>query len=524
MQLNLMDMEKFVKVNPTMIKEVTNPVFLDRNRVPTYDGLLSTEIFGNNTKERSRRFGFIQLGGYYLQPIVYKNIKRLDRRIDGIISGKIKVIIQKDGTLVEDENGHTGIDFLYKNWEKIKYKKNDSSIRNERIELFDNHKKSELFTNVWIVCPAMYRDVNLQDIDTKKIGVDTVNNLYSRLIRLTAMLHQDSSFTPIMHNTKFMIQSTLVEIYDYFKNMIEKKTGVVRKSLLGKSVDYGARLVITSPNYNFNSYKDVDIDFHHAGVPLANCCSLFTPFILGWVRNFLQRELEFIGQKYPIANEKLNRNKAEFKPLKDPMSYYNDEQIRKMMDTFIYSYSGRFNKILIPSENMDKDPYYMAFDGKKPGEEEKISRYLTLTDLFFLAASNVCADKHIYITRYPMTDYMGTFPIGINVLSTHQTMPMEVKGKLYKRYPIVDLSLKPTEVASQFIDTLRFQNVYLASLNGDYDGDQVTAKGVFSQTANLEAHRILHSKVNILGMAGQGIRKTTNETIQTLYSMTKYEK
>ena len=58
----------------------------------------------------------------------------------------------------------------------------------------------------------------------------------------------------------------------------------------------------------------------------------------------------------------------------------------------------------------------------------------------------------------------------------------------------------------------------------DYDGDQVTCKGVFSQQANLEAEKIMKSKVNVIGIAGQGIRTTTNETIQTLYSMTKYEK
>lgn len=466
MQLNLMDIEKFVNVNPTMIGEVTNPIFLDRNKAPTYDGLLSTEIFGNTTKERARKFGFISLGGYYFQPIIFKNIKRLDRRIEGICAGKIKVIIQKDGTMVEDENGQTGLDFLYKNWEKIHYKKNESSEHNDRVDVLENHKKSEIFTNVWIVCPAMYRDINMQDVDTRKIGADTINGSYSRLIRLSSMLKQDSSFTPMMNNTKYMIQLTLVEIYDYFKNLIEKKNGMIRKSLLGKNVDYGARLVITAPNYNSNSYKDTEVDFYHAGVPLANCCSLFTPFILGWVRNFLQNELELFGVKYRIDDEK--HNTTRLRPLKDPMSYYNDETIRKMMETFIFSYSGRFQRIELPHENMDKEKVYLTFAANNPSVDEKLTtRHLTLTDLFFLAAYNVCKDKHVYITRYPMTDIMGTFPIKINVLSTVETIPVEYNGELIKKYPKIDLSLTPNEVASQFVDTLRFQNVFLKAMNGD---------------------------------------------------------
>lgn len=55
------------------------------------------------------------------------------------------------------------------------------------------------------------------------------------------------------------------------------------------------------------------------------------------------------------------------------------------------------------------------------------------------------------------------------------------------------------------------------------DGDQVTAKGVFSQQANLEAEKIMKSKVNVIGLAGNGIRITKNETVQTLYTMTKFE-
>lgn len=485
MQLNLMDMQKFVKVNPTMIGKVTNPIFLDRNRTPTYDGLLSTEIFGNTTKERSRKFGYIALGGYYFQPIVYKNIRRLDRRIDGIVSGKVRYRIDGHGQLVQDdEKGQTGIDFIYRNWEKIKFKTNESEIHNERVELLKKHSKSELFTNVWIVCPAMYRDINMQDVDTKKIGVDTVNNLYSRLLRMVSMLQQDSSFTPVMNNTRYMIQMTLIEIYDYFKNLIQKKYGIVRRALLGKTVDYGARSVITSPNYNVNSYKDSEVDFFHAGIPLAQCCSLFTPFILGWVRNFFQRELEFIGQKYTQLMRTKSGTAVKFKPLKDPMSYYNDEMIRKIFEHFIYSYSGRFDKILVPTEDMEKHPQYLYLlgtefdqhidDGRATTDPEVTKtgtskRAMTLTDLFYLAAVDVCADKHVYITRYPLTDYMGVFPIGIHVMSTYDTIPMTINGKFYKTYPKVDLKMSPTEVASQFVDTVRFQNIFLKAMNGDYE-------------------------------------------------------
>jgi hypothetical protein len=483
MQLSLADLEKLVKVNPTMIGEVTNPVMLDRGHTPTYDGLLSTEIFGNTTKERSSKFGFINLQGHYLQPIVFKNLRRIDRRIDGIISGRSKVRIEKDGTMVDDENGSCGINFIYRNWEKIKYKKNSSSIRNERVELFESHSRGELFTDVWLVSPALYRDINLQNIETGKMSVLELNAKYAKLLRLVNMLKTDSSFTPVMYNTQYQIQLCLVEIYDYFKEQIQKKNGIIRKSLLGKSIDYGSRLVITSPTYNIDTYKDTEIDFFHAGIPLSNCCSSFTPFILGWVRNFLQRELEFVANKYPIRQKD---GSLGFVPLKDPMAYYSEEMIKKMLDNFVFSYSGRFDKIRIPTEDMDDPkakPVYMVFTGKEltkamtgnkisDAEAEKIAghplRYMTLTDLFYMAAEEVCRDKHVYITRYPLTDYLGVFPIGIAVMSTINTCEMEYNGRVYKHYPIVKVDAPKSVVASSFVDTVRFQNVYLDVIGGDW--------------------------------------------------------
>ena len=55
------------------------------------------------------------------------------------------------------------------------------------------------------------------------------------------------------------------------------------------------------------------------------------------------------------------------------------------------------------------------------------------------------------------------------------------------------------------------------------DGDQVTLKGVYSQEANQEAEKLLMSKSHILNIYGQNMRRTTNEGVQTLYMLTKFE-
>ena len=60
-------------------------------------------------------------------------------------------------------------------------------------------------------------------------------------------------------------------------------------------------------------------------------------------------------------------------------------------------------------------------------------------------------------------------------------------------------------------------NTYL-----DYDGDQITMKGVFSQEANKEAEEILNAYTNILNINGNNTRTTSIEAVQTIFSMSMW--
>lgn len=54
-----------------------------------------------------------------------------------------------------------------------------------------------------------------------------------------------------------------------------------------------------------------------------------------------------------------------------------------------------------------------------------------------------------------------------------------------------------------------------------YDGDQVSARPIFSQEANKEAEEIINSKKILLSITGSNMRSTENEAIQCLYNLTK---
>ena len=520
MQIYLFNTKKLIDENN--LKPVTDPMLFIRGAIPSPNGLLSNEIFGMSVKERTRTFAYIDLHGHYLHPFIYKLLKRLNRNFEHIIHSSKKYVII-DGTIVEDEeNGETGIEFLYKNWEKLDFKKNDSLIRGERIDVITNYKKDELFTEYWLVIPAFYRDVNLQNMGKGKLSHNPINDIYSKLIRLTNLVSNgQATFDFTLAATKASIQECLVEIYDYLKGKVEKKTGLIRKNLLGKSIDYGARMVISAPTFHAETPEDMHVNIEYTGVPLAQCCSLFNPFIVAWVKNFFRRTFETSGGKIVT---KLPDGKLVQLETDSPETYFNDEYIKKRIDSFIRAHETRFDIIYVPvkdSVGLVPFTYTSRSFNKDENDMNAMNRPMTWCDLLYQAAVDVTADKMVSISRYPISDSFSFFNTKVHVVSTKETVPMTVGDHVYDTYPKIDLNTKKENISSLFIDTLVMSNLYLKGLGGDYDGDQVSIRGLFTQEANEQARNMLMSKNHYLNSNGVNMRESSNESIQTLYTLTK---
>lgn len=526
MKIDLIPIKKFIIVNN--LKEVTDPILFEKGAIPSPNGLLSNEIFGSTLEERKRNFAFIRLNGHFLDPLIYKLLKRTDNRFVSIVHGTKNFIINESGELIEDEEkGKTGLEFLYKNWEKINFKKNSSKIRAERIDVLNAFDKDTLFCEFWIVQPAFYRDVNLESKENGKMSHHEINDLYSKLIRLASVLNDSNNFDFIMNNTRSKIQDTLVDIYNLCKTKLEKKHGLIRKSLLSKNIDYGSRSVIATYNFDSETPEEMLVDFFHSGIPLEQVCSTFLPFITAWLKRFFQREIESMGAKYPV---RLKDGKMIYVNIENPELYFNEDYIKKKIDRFVFSPTHRFDKIELPvKDERVKGEVYLTFTGrfitdKEPELESPISkRPATWCDVLYQAAVDVTSDKMTWITRYPILDYFGTLTTEIRVLSTRKTVPMFVGNKVYKNYPSIDINLPKEKISTEFIDTIMLSNLYLAGLVGDYDGDQVTNRSVFTQEANLESKEIMKRKSNLLNIEGKNMRRTTNEAVQAIYTLTCFE-
>ena len=117
---------------------MTSPVyFIGEAQTPAPGGLFDPDIFGRTTEEKRALTGYVRLNKMYIEPIVYEAFfKRKYRAVDDIILGRKKFVI-KNGELIEDEdNGGTGLEWFYDNFDKIKLKNAEEHDDDKRIAIY----------------------------------------------------------------------------------------------------------------------------------------------------------------------------------------------------------------------------------------------------------------------------------------------------------------------------------------------------------------------------------------------------
>lgn len=561
LKTSILNIEKFIKVNPST-KEVTNPVFFN-GPTPTEDGLLSNEIFGITKAERSGIYGYIDLGGTFIHPLIYKTLCKLNGKIESIINGTEYFIINDKGELIPSDDGGTGIEWFKKNFNKIKFQKNNSSSRNKRIDFIEKCK-NEMWISKYIVIPAYYRDVDTRD---SGIGVGEINKLYSSLIMATKSLKETAGFGLTLSDvTKARVQNILVQIFDWFGNgttingqetpaNLPGKMGLIKRGLMYKTVDYSARLVMSAPDVSGESIDDLMVDMNHAALPLAAALCCFKPFIMFWLRRFFENR--FAGKlEYPI---KINDEETVMAPLIDYQIAFSDIELDKQIERFIHGYSNRFITVNLPIDREEfarkvknkelksasgklvdvNVPFGMSFMGYKLNNSEEfdktkkefsskdlLQRNITWCDLFYMAACDVTKDKMVLITRFPIDSYLNQYPSKVRIKSTVKTQPMVIQSnfddnmELYEWYPAIEAKDINSNTSPLFEDTLSICNGLIDAMGMDYDGDTAIVKPVYTIEANQECEKQANAKIQVLGMNGYSTRNVTKENILCLYELT----
>ena len=533
MQADIGSPDKYIETND--LKEVTNGNMFGRSlSSPDENGLISYEIFGNpGTKERKKTFAYIDLGDIFVHPLVMTCLMQLKRVIHDIVYGEGLYFV-RDGTIVklteknkpvEKTDIGNGCHWLKRNLRKINFEKDGASARvKERISFIKNLKDDEIFIDKWIVIPAYYRDV---DFNTRK--KNDINLRYQSLISQAKVVKQSIQMIGKgeVTDSHRKIQDKLEEIFTYFTTFIGGTKAFMQRSALGKSIDYSARMVISTAQIASNNPDEMSCDFWHSAVPLSMVLECFDPFIHYGFKQFVRGQIggsNFIYEK--------TKNGFVRTPL---ASHWEEcllkENVQKLIKLYTDSKEHRLDYFTVESEDGRQIPLgYITAESITSTDGEQITTYnsrpITLVEMFYMIAMDTVKDKQIMITRYPIEDYQNIYPSLMNIMPYERTKVMKINGVEYPRFPDItedDIAhAHDSKIGAMFNDTLHLFPTYLKALGADFDGDTVTVQGVFSKNNPMDYIASPMNMVNISGGA-KGTREVTDVITQVIYAMTRNE-
>ena len=238
------------------LPEITSPkIWLNKNEFDP-EGLFSEKIFGIPGSEKYRtQFAYIDLGIPVSHPQFLDILHSHARKIFNALLGVEEIFL--DGNEFNTK-GHgqplVGFELLQtivNDWQNLKL--------NQYVVAFLEKYGENILIDKLIVIPPAYRPIyHVKDMTV----VDPINNYYTSILQEKQTL-TDSSW--------FIIQNKVYKLFKHFQQMLAKKSGLIRDSILGKRVDFSGRAVISA---------DSTLKPYEAKIPRKILARIAQPYII----------------------------------------------------------------------------------------------------------------------------------------------------------------------------------------------------------------------------------------------------
>lgn len=465
-------------------------------------GLFSEEIFGAvGNPERLIQFGYIELNTTILAPIVYKNLIKLSKLYHEIMAGKAYAVFDdatKDFVRAYDtkanQNADTGYTFFMKHFPELEIPSSPSDARKTRINIIDKYRTIAQYRRI-LVLPAGLRDYT---IDENGVPVqDDINKLYRTLMGYAFGMPATNTENPVYDTIRYNIQEKVMEIYTYIEDINTGKKGFLQGTYGSRRVALGTRNVITAGTYDTLTPDDPQtLQHNETKVGIFQTLKGLQPVVIHHFKEVFVDPILGDGSTTKI-------------PLTDPKTYKltMSDVSQKELDRFtsteaIENWIRKFKNKNIRETPIKIDGKYliMVYDtgkeislfrniddvksalGFKP--DMKNVRPVTWAEAFYLAATLASENRHVFITRYPVIGDTSTYPSKIHLVSTEpgrvvtfRDLLSNTLSRTFPNYPVL---------GNPYTDSVIVHSGRLGGLDGDYDGDTVSANFVMSKEANNE--------------------------------------
>lgn len=501
------------KTIPSSVKQVKKlNIFESNSQEFEKQGLFSTEIFGPiGSSMRNEWFGYIDLKLGILHPLVFEHICSMKSTYADIFNGTLKVKYDpatKDFVSVkDDEVGYYGYDYAIKHIDKIMFKETDSNLRNYRLALIKKFGNMEHLITKWLVIPAGLRDYTVDEKGTP--SEDAVNDLYRKLLTTVNMLNNinitDDTMS-LVDPIRAKIQNITLEIYRYYKSLMDGKSKFIQNKWAKRAVMYGTRNVITPNPVHVTDLKaDNIVSFNDTVLGIYQYIKSIAPITMNkLMTEFINKIMSPDSDTATLVNPKTMKTELVTIPIKERDNWLTVEGLNnimnKMAQDVIRSYPVKvagYYMFMMYDDGENVNVYFDTAD-IDPSLDKQYLRPITYVELMYLAIYDVRKKYPAYLTRYPVAGLGGIYPTKLYLKTTTngRTVNATIGGisKTVYEYPIFTES---------YVNSTSPHYTHLARLGADFDGDTISLTTLTTEESIKEINDMLDSKEFYITPSGE---------------------
>lgn len=485
------------------------------------DGLFSIPIFGRmGSDERDERFSYIDIKLDILHPVIFERLTKLKAIYKGIISGTLHAIWDKekrDFVPADEVNGRTGYSFFMSHWRQLQFARNDSAIRDLRIQLIERYRDSATTSKI-VVMPA-----GLRDIETGKDGRiqhGDINTIYRKLISTASTIPDTDGVgsDPTHDLARNMLQNAFNELYKFIEQIVTGKKGFFQSKWASRAVFNSTRNVITAADLSteflggINAPRYTDTTFG-----LYQLSRMLLPKVVYWMRSGYLRNIFNHGDNRALLVDPVTLSSEVVEVASETYDrWVTNEGLEKVLASYgevglrdrPIMVEGRYLALIYVGPDMT---FRVFHDISELPEhlDRKYVRPISLVELLYLSGYKDWNNFIAFVTRYPVTGVGSCYPSTTRVKTT---IVGDIRRELDENWEPADDTHLATEFpvlpAAAYLDSQVINTTRISGLNADYDGDTMSATCMYSDEALEEQRNYLNSKMAFADPRG-GLRASS---------------